>query len=251
MATGFGIDVGGSGIKGGPVDLSTGALLSERVRIDTPQPATPKAVIEVVAKVLGDHEGAFGMTLPSVVVAGTALTAANIDPAWVGTDVATLVQTQTGRTAVVVNDADAAGVAEVQFGAAKGVRGTVLLLTLGTGIGSALFLDGTLVPNTELGHLELDGHEAEKRASDAARKSHDMSWEKFAKRLTAYITHGDLLLRPDLVVLGGGVSKKSDQWLHLLDVRPKVVPAGLLNDAGIVGAAVLAADPAKDAQSTG
>ncbi|HEU0102217.1 MAG TPA: ROK family protein [Mycobacteriales bacterium] len=251
MTTGFGIDVGGSGIKGGPVDLTTGALLTERVRIETPKPATPEAVVDVVAEVLGDHDGPFGMTLPAVVVGGTALTAANIDEAWIGTDVAALVKERTGRTAVVVNDADAAGVAEVQFGAARGVQGTVLLLTLGTGIGSALFLDGRLVPNTELGHLELGGHEAEKRASDAARKSQDMSWEKWAKRLTAYLSHVDLLLRPDLVVLGGGVSKKSDSWLHLLEVRPPVVTAGLLNDAGIVGAAVLAAEPARAPQATG
>lgn len=241
MSAGFGIDVGGSGIKGGPVDLTTGELLAERIRLETPQPATPEAVVDVVARVLGERPGPFGMTLPAVVVGGTALTAANIDPSWIGTDVAALVEERTGRTAVVVNDADAAGVAEVRFGAARGVPGTVLLLTLGTGIGSALFLDGRLVPNTELGHLEIDGNEAEKRASDAARKSNDLSWEKWAKRLSAYLTHVDLLLRPDLVVLGGGVSKKSELWLPLLDVRPRVVPAGLLNDAGIVGAAVLAA----------
>ena len=241
MASGFGVDVGGSGIKGAPVDLDTGRLLAERVRVETPQPATPEAVISVVGQVLGDSAGRFGLTLPSVVVDGTALTAANIDPSWVGTDVRALVQAATGREAVVVNDADAAGVAEVRFGAAQGVRGTVLLLTLGTGIGSALFRDGALVPNTELGHLELDGHEAEHRASDAARKRHDLSWEQWAQRLNAYLDHVDLLVRPDLVVLGGGVSKKADQWLHLLDVRPPVRPAGLKNDAGIVGAALLAA----------
>ncbi len=247
MSQGFGVDVGGSGIKGAPVDLATGRLLAERVRVETPQPATPEAVVELVGQVLADPsfgqpDGRFGLTLPSVVVEGTALTAANIDPAWVGTDVAGLVRERTGRDAFVVNDADAAGLAEVRFGAAQGVRGTVLVLTLGTGIGSALFLDGQLVPNTELGHLELDGHEAEKRASDAARKKHDLSWRKWAKRVSAYVEHVDLLLRPDLVVLGGGVSKKSEQWLHLLDVRPPVRPAGLLNDAGIVGAAVLAAE---------
>ncbi|CAA9227161.1 MAG: Polyphosphate glucokinase [uncultured Actinomycetospora sp.] len=241
MASGFGVDVGGSGIKGAPVDLDTGRLLAERVRVETPQPATPEAVISVVGQVLGDSTGRFGLTLPSVVVDGTALTAANIDPSWVGTDVRSFVQAAAGREAVVVNDADAAGVAEVRFGAAQGVRGTVLLLTLGTGIGSALFRDGELVPNTELGHLELDGHEAEHRASDAARKRHDLSWEQWAQRLNAYLTHVDLLVRPDLVVLGGGVSKKADQWLHLLDVRPPVRPAGLKNDAGIVGAALLAA----------
>jgi polyphosphate glucokinase len=244
MDSGFGVDVGGSGIKGAPVDLATGELLRERVRIETPQPSTPEAVVAVVDKVLGDlADGVrIGMTLPSVVVGGTALTAANIDPSWVFTDVEALVRERTHHEVLVVNDADAAGVAEVRFGAAKGVRGTVLLLTLGTGIGSALFLDGRLVPNTELGHLELDGHDAEKRASDAARKRDDLSWAKWAKRLSAYIDHVDQLLRPDLVVLGGGVSKKSDQWLDLLEVRPPVRPAALLNDAGIVGAAVLAAE---------
>ncbi len=245
MATGYGIDVGGSGIKGAPVDLGSGELAAERVRLETPQPATPEAVVEVVQQLLaaeGVPDGRFGMTLPSVVVDGTALTAANIDESWVGTDVVTLVRERTGREALVVNDADAAGIAEVRFGAAKGVSGTVLMLTLGTGIGSALFLDGQLVPNTEFGHLELDGHEAEKRASDAARKDGDLSWEKWAKRLSAYIEHLDLLVRPDLVVVGGGVSKKADQWLYLLQVHPEVVPAALLNDAGIVGAAVLAAE---------
>ena len=217
MARGFGVDVGGSGIKGAPVDLATGALLAERVRVDTPQPATPEAVAGVIGEVLGDEQGRFGLTLPSVVVDGTALTAANIDPSWVGTDVRALVREHTGREAVVANDADAAGLAEVRFGAAQGVRGTVLVLTLGTGIGSALFRDGDLVPNTELGHLELEGHDAEQRASDAARKREDLSWEKWAHRLTAYLTHVDLLLRPDLVVLGGGVSKKAEHWLHLLD----------------------------------
>ena len=239
--TTFGIDVGGSGIKGAPVDVTTGELVRERERLPTPQPSTPDAVVAVVAELLREAEpGRVGLTLPSVVVDGTALTAANIDPSWVGTDVRALVQEATGREAVVVNDADAAGLAEVRFGAARGVDGTVLVVTLGTGIGSALFRDGALVPNTELGHLELHGHEAEHRASDAARKRDDLSWEQWAQRLDAYLTHLDLLLRPDLVVLGGGVSKKAEHWLHLLDVRPPLVPAGLKNDAGIVGAALLA-----------
>jgi polyphosphate glucokinase len=243
MALGFGVDVGGSGIKGAPVDLERGVLATERVRIATPQPSTPEAVCDVVAQVLseaGAPDGPFGLTLPAVVTAGTARTAANIDPAWVGTDVAALVRDRTGREAVVLNDADAAGLAEARWGAARGVGGTVLVLTLGTGIGSALLRDGVLVPNTELGHLELDGVVAETRASDAARKREDLSYEQWAERLSAYLVHVDRLLWPDLVVLGGGVSKRADSWLPLLDVRPEVRPALLRNDAGIVGAALLA-----------
>ena len=244
MALGFGVDVGGSGIKGAPVDLERGTLARERVRLETPHPATPDAVCDVLQQVLeqaGAPDGPFGLTLPAVVTSGTARTAANIDPSWIGTDVRSLVRERTGRDALVLNDADAAGYAEMRFGAARDVAGTVLVLTLGTGIGSALVRDGTLVPNTELGHLELDGHDAETRASDAARKREDLSWEQWAERLTAYVRHVDMLLWPDLVVVGGGVSKKSDKWLHLLDVRPEVRTAELLNDAGIVGAALLAA----------
>ena len=241
--TTFGIDVGGSGIKGAPVDLETGRLARARERVPTPQPSTPDAVVAAIAELLGEAApGRVGVTLPSVVVDGTALTAANIDPSWVGTDVRALLRAATGREAVVVNDADAAGLAEVRFGAARDVAGTVLVVTLGTGIGSALFRDGALVPNTELGHLELDGAEAEARASDAARKREDLSWADWAARVQRYLAHVDLLLRPDLVVLGGGVSKKAEHWLHLLDVRPPLVPAALKNDAGIVGAALLAAE---------
>lgn len=245
MALGFGVDVGGSGIKGAPVDLDRGALAQERVRLVTPSPATPEAVCDVVAQVLEQSqapEGAFGLTLPAVVTSGTARSAANIDPAWIGTDVAALVRERTGREVAVVNDADAAGLAEVRFGAARGVRGTVLVLTLGTGIGSALVRDGQLVPNTELGHLELDGVDAETRASDAARKRDDLGWEQWAERVQAYLRHVDALLWPDLVVLGGGVSKKADKLLPLLDVLPELRTAELLNYAGIVGAALLAAE---------
>ena len=244
MALGLGVDVGGSGIKGAPVDLDAGGLTAERVRFPTPSPATPDAVCDVVAQVLeqaGAPEGAFGLTLPAVVTSGTARTAANIDPSWIGTDVRALVRARTGRDVAVVNDADAAGLAEVRFGAARDVPGTVLVLTLGTGIGSALVRDGQLVPNTELGHLELDGSDAETRASDAARKREELSWPQWAERLQRYLRHVDGLLWPDLVVLGGGVSKKAEHWLHLLDVRPELRTAQLRNDAGIVGAALLAA----------
>ncbi len=245
MALGFGVDVGGSGIKGAPVDLDRGVLATERVRLVTPQPATPEAVVDVLVQVLeqaGAPEGAFGLTPPGVGPARKARPAAHLDPSWIGTDVAALVRERTGRHAVVVNDADAAGLAEARFGAARGVGGTVLVLTFGTGIGSALLRDGRLVPNTELGHLELHGHDAETRASDAARKRDDLSWEQWAERVNAYLQHVDALLWPDLIVLGGGVSKKTAHYLHLLDVRPPVRPAELLNDAGIVGAALLAAE---------
>lgn len=242
MATGFGVDVGGSGVKGAPVDLTTGELVTERTRIPTPQPSTPDAVLAVVGEVLGGWGGdRFGMTLPSVVRHGTALSAANIDPSWVGADVATAAERATGRTAHVVNDADAAGVAEARFGAARDQRGLVIVLTLGTGIGSALLLDGELVPNSELGHLELDGHDAETQASDAARKRDDLTWEQWAHRVQRYVRHVEALLHPELFVLGGGVSKKSDRWLPLLDIRTPMRTAALLNDAGIVGAALLAA----------
>jgi polyphosphate glucokinase len=247
MSTGFGIDIGGSGIKGAPVDLDRGAFEAERVRIPTPQPATPDAVVEVVAQVLEQApDGPFGLTLPAVVMHGVARTAANIDDAWVGTDVVALVRERTGRDAVVLNDADAAGVAEARYGAARDVDGVVLLLTLGTGIGSALLVDGRLVPNTELGHVELDGQVAEHRAADSAREREDLSWQDWAERVERYLRHVDRLLWPDLVVLGGGVSKKAHKWLPLLDVRPELRTAELRNDAGIVGAALLAAERRAD-----
>jgi polyphosphate glucokinase len=241
--SGFGIDIGGTGIKGAPVDIATGKLTQDRLRIPTPQPAKPHAVADVVKEVL-DHfgwTGPFGCTFPAVVQHGVVRTAANVHHSWIGTDAAALFRERTGRTAVVVNDADAAGQAEVEFGAAKGRRGTVLVVTLGTGIGSALLHDGVLVPNTELGHLEIDGHDAETRAADSAREREDLSWDKWGSRLTRYFTHVEDLLWPDLIVVGGGVSKKADRWLPHVRARTPIVPAALLNEAGIVGAAVLAA----------
>ncbi len=241
-ATGLGIDIGGSGIKGAPVDLNTGRLAAERLRIPTPNPSTPQAVAEVVGQILDhfDWRQPFGCTFPAVVTDGVIRTAANVDKAWIGTDAHALFSQATGRQALVVNDADAAGVAEARFGAAAGHRGLVLVSTLGTGIGSALINRGVLVPNTELGHLEIDGHDAETQAADSARDRDDLSWEDWAGRLTRYFCHVENLLWPDLIVVGGGVSKKSKKWLHLVSTRTPMVPAQLLNEAGIVGAAALA-----------
>ena len=241
---GFGIDIGGSGIKGAPVDLRKGELADDRLRIPTPQPATPDAVAEVVTKVLDhfDWDREFGCTLPAVVQHGVVRTAANIDRSWIGTDAHELMKKATGRKALVVNDADAAGVAEVRFGAAKGNKGVVLVSTLGTGIGSALVIDGKLWPNTELGHLEIDGYDAEKRAADSAREREDLEWDDWAERLTRYYGVVEALLWPDLIVIGGGVSKKSSKWMSKVDIHTKMVPAELLNEAGIVGAALLASE---------
>ncbi|MEJ5915803.1 polyphosphate--glucose phosphotransferase [Pseudokineococcus sp. 1T1Z-3] len=238
-----GIDIGGSGIKGAPVDLSSGDFAQDRVREPTPQPSTPGAVADVVAALSARWpDGPLGVTFPAVVKDGVALTAANVDDAWIGTDAAELLRTLTGRSVHVVNDADAAGVAEARYGAAKDVRGVVLMATLGTGIGTALLHDGVLVPNTELGHLVVDGHDAETKASDAARTREDLSWKEWAKRLQRYFESLEALLQPDLFVVGGGVSKKADKYLPLLDLATPVVPAQLLNTAGIVGAAALAAE---------
>ena len=243
---GFGIDIGGSGIKGGLVDLETGELDGERLRIVTPQPSTPDSVADVVAEIVEKFgwTGPVGVTLPCVVKRGVALTAANVDKGWVDTDAASLFARRLGRTeggVVVLNDADAAGMAEIRYGAGKDQPGVVVLLTFGTGIGSAVFLDGKLVPNTEFGHLEVDGHDAEKRAAASVKEEKDLSWEEWTQRVTRYLRTLEDLIWPDLVIAGGGVSKKADKWLPLLKVRTKVVAAALKNDAGIVGAAAAAA----------
>jgi polyphosphate glucokinase len=242
-----GIDFGGSGIKGAPVDLDAGDLAAERERVPTPQPATPGAVAEVFAVLLGrfpDAQGPVGVTVPGVVHHGVVHSAANIDDAWIGTDADALFTRTTGRDVHVVNDADAAGLAEVRYGAARGRAGLVIVTTLGTGIGSALVHDGVLVPNSELGHLEIDGHVAETRAANSARESEDLSWEKWAKRLTTYYRTLERLFSPELFVVGGGVSKKADRFLPLLDLDTEIVPATLLNQAGVVGAALYAAEEA-------
>jgi polyphosphate glucokinase len=241
----FGIDFGGSGIKGAPVDLEQGTFAQERVRIDTPHPATPHAVAQVFAELLGrfdESQGPVGVTVPGIVKRGVVHSAANIDKHWIGEDADGLFTEATGRDVHVVNDADAAGLAEVRYGAAKGRMGLVIVTTLGTGIGSAMVYDGVLVPNSELGHLEVDGHDAESRASAGARKKKDLSWEKWAELLTTYYRRLEALFSPDLFVVGGGVSKKSEKFLPLVDITTEIVPAQLLNDAGIVGAALYATE---------
>lgn len=237
----FGIDIGGTGLKGAPVDLDTGKLLAERLKIDTPHPSTPEAVADVVSQIVKHFgwTGPVGATFPAVVKAGVVQTAANVDQAWIGTDAATLFSKSLGGVEVtVVNDADAAGLAEAKWGAAKAHRGVALLLTLGTGIGSALILDGTLVPNTELGHLTIRGKDAEDRASALVRENKELSWKKWAKALDEVLSEYEKILWPDLIVLGGGVSREPEKFIPLLKLRTKVVAAVLQNDAGLVGAAL-------------
>jgi polyphosphate glucokinase len=237
-----GIDIGGTGIKGAPVDVATGTLTTSRIRLLTPLPATPAAVADVVATLVEqlDVAGPVGLTLPGVVTGGVLRTAANIDKEWLGLDAVDLFGTATGRRVAVVNDADAAGVAEVKFGAGAGRSGVVMMVTLGTGIGSALFVDGALVPNTELGHLHLHHGDAEEWAADSVREREDLSWEEFAHRVEQYLQLVHKLFWPDLIIVGGGVSKKADKFLPLIHVDTEVVPAALQNDAGIVGAAMIA-----------
>jgi len=238
-----GVDIGGSGIKGAPVDLDLGEFAAERIRIPTPIPSTPEAVADVVAQVVDGLgvAGPIGLTLPSVVQGGMVRTAANIDKTWVGVDAANLFHKTTGRSVVVLNDADAAGLAEVRFGAGANHPGVIMMVTLGTGIGSALFVDGRLVPNTELGHLHLHHHgEAELWAADSVREREGLSWREFASRVADYVNLLRALFWPDLVIIGGGVSKKADKFLPLPDVDVEVLPAELQNDAGIIGAAMMA-----------
>ena len=240
----LGIDIGGSGIKAAPVDVTTGNLTADRVKVPTPRPALPDAIAGAVKELVADFSwsGPIGMTFPGVVIGGVTRTAANLDPAWIGLDARALFGRAAGTEVSLLNDADAAGVAEMTFGAGAGVPGTVLLLTFGTGIGSALFTDGVLVPNTEFGHIEIHGKDAEERASERARELHDLSWGKWAGRVDDYLTHVEALVSPSLFIIGGGISRKSDKFLPLLTgVRAKIVPAALHNDAGIVGAAMAAA----------
>jgi polyphosphate glucokinase len=242
---GLGIDIGGSGIKGAPVNLQTGELTDDRMRVDTPKPSTPDAVAEVVADIVRHFSpttGArpVGVTIPAVVKSGVVRTAANIDQSWIGANGAALLSEKVNRPVHLMNDADAAGVAEARYGAARATKGLVFLATLGTGIGSALLYDGTLIPNAELGHLEIDGHDAEKRAASSIKEQEGLSWEAWAERLQIYFSRVEDLLWPDLIVVGGGVSKKAEKFLPLLHLRAPIVAAQLMNSAGIVGAARLA-----------
>jgi len=239
----LGIDIGGSGIKAATVDVTTGTLTTPRVKVATPRPALPDPIAEAVAGLVAGFgwAGPTGVAFPGVVIGGVTYTAANLDQAWVGLDARALFTKATGLTLSMLNDADAAGMAEMKFGAGRGEQGTVLMLTFGTGIGSALFTDGVLVPNTELGHIEIHGKDAEERASERAREVQNLSWGKWASRVDEYLTHVEALVSPSLFIIGGGISRKADKFIPLLtSVRARIVPAALHNNAGVVGAAMAA-----------
>ena len=240
---GFGIDVGGSGIKGGIVDIDTGLLIGERIKLLTPQPATPSAVAKTIAEVVNGFgwTGPLGVTYPGVVTHGVVQTAANVDKSWIGTNARDVIGAELdGQDVTILNDADAAGLAEARYGAGRDNSGLVVLLTFGTGIGSAVIHNGTLIPNTELGHLEVDGKEAEHRAASSVKERNDWSYEKWAKQVTRVLEAIENVIWPDLFIAGGGISRKADKWLHLLENRTPVVAAALQNTAGIVGAAMAA-----------
>lgn len=236
----LGIDVGGSGIKGAPVDTETGQLLAERIRIKTPKNGEPEPIAEVVNQIAQSFnwKAPIGIGFPAPIKGGVAMMAANVSEKWVGTNADALFTKITGCDCTMINDADAAGVAEMSFGAGRGNHGTVIMITLGTGIGTAIFHRGQLLPNTEFGHLEIDGEDAEFRASDAARQRDDLSWKKYAKRLNKFLGTMERLFWPNLFIIGGGISKESEKFIPLLTIDTHVVPAQLLNEAGIVGAAL-------------
>ncbi|WP_028708461.1 polyphosphate--glucose phosphotransferase [Propionicicella superfundia] len=243
----LGIDIGGSGIKGAPVDLRTGKMTGERLRIETPARSTPKAVAKVVRQIARNFadelppDSPIGVTIPTVVQHGVVKTAANIDDEWIDAPGQQIIAEAVGRPISLVNDADAAGLAEVRYGAAKGRDGLILVVTLGTGVGVAIVHDGVLIPNAELGHIELDGVDAETRVSAAAREREGLSYPQWAARLQRYFSQVEFLLWPDLFIVGGGVSRKADRFLPLLKLRTPIVPAELRNGAGIAGAALFAA----------
>ena len=238
----LGIDVGGSGIKGAPVDTETGELLADRIRIKTPKNAEPQPIADVVAEIARAFQwnGPIGIGFPAPIKSGVVMMAANISPQWIGTNADNLFTKTTGCDCTMINDADAAGLAEMKFGAGRNQMGTVIMLTLGTGIGTAIFYRGNLLPNTEFGHLDMLGRDAEQRTSDAARQRDELTWKKFAKRLNRYLKEMEKLFWPDLFIVGGGISKESAKYLPLLKIQTPIVPAQLLNQAGIVGAALAA-----------
>lgn len=242
MGTIFGIDIGGSGIKGGLVDIVKGELVTDRIRIPTPEGARPDDVAQTVGTLISrfQYSGLVGCGFPAVVLHGVVKTAANIHNSWIGLNVDELLSNSSGCTVYTGNDADVAGLAEMRFGAGRNQKGVVLVLTLGTGIGSAIFVDGILVPNTEFGHLKIRGKDAEHRASDAVRQVKNLSWEKYARRLQEYLDEMEALIWPDLIIIGGGISKQSDEFFPHLKTQARIVPARLLNQAGIVGAALFA-----------
>lgn len=238
----LGIDIGGSGIKGAPVDVHHGELVDDRLRIKTPQPATPDAVAEVVGEIAAhfDWKGLIGAAFPAIIKDGVAYSAANVDDSWIGANGRDLFEKATGCRVRLINDADAAGNAEMRFGIGADVSGVVMMLTLGTGIGSALFTDGRLVPNTELGHLEFKGMEAEHYAAESIREREDLSWEEWGKRVDEYLNYVNFLFSPDLIIIGGGISKKFDKYSEYFTVKTKVAAAEMRNEAGIIGAALTA-----------
>lgn len=238
----FGVDVGGSGVKGAPVDMATGALTADRKRIPTPKPSTPDAVAEAIAEIVASHEwsGPVGVTVPSVVIDGVVKTASNIDARWIDVNVAEMLRDRLDLPVTVLNDADAAGLAEVTYGAAKGQHGVVILLTFGTGIGSAYLYRGELIPNTELGHLIFKGQKAEEYAAGRLVKRGELEIDWWAHRVDEVLDYVEELFWPDLIVFGGGISKRFESYAHFLTSRAPVVPATLRNEAGIVGAALAA-----------
>lgn len=241
----FGIDIGGSGIKGALVDALNGELIGERLRVDTPQPSTPQAVAEAVRTLvvdMGKYNGPVGCTFPSIVKSGVMHSAANVDKGWIGTDGTTLFTNTVGMPFHILNDADAAGVAEMTFGAGQAVPGVVIMLTFGTGIGSAVFHNGILLPNTEFGHLHLHNKIAEARAAARVKEEKDLSWSKWGGRVNEFLQHLDFIFSPDMFIIGGGISKRFDRFIEYIDVNAKVVPAKYLNDSGIIGAAMAAAE---------
>ncbi|KAA0100969.1 ROK family protein [Mycolicibacterium sp. P1-18] len=243
---GFGVDVGGSGVKGGIVDLDTGQLIGERFKLPTPQPSTPDAVAKTIAAVVKEFgwDGPLGVTYPGVVTGGIVRTAANVDKGWIGTNAQEVIGAELGgRRVTVLNDADAAGLAEEKFGAGKDNTGVIVLLTFGTGIGSAVIHDGVLLPNTEFGHLEVGGKEAEHRAASSIKEAKDWSYERWTKEVTKVLVAIENAIWPDLFIAGGGISRKAEKWIPMLQNRTPVVGAALQNEAGIVGAA-MAADAA-------